>query len=217
MYKSFLSALIIVGVACSNILAQKTNSIQLNGGIISPISSSNGLTTSLQYNYSINPTISLYVYSGYARWDKHYVIYKEDVSPVQRQQYFKTYSSDDHILIPIYLGSRIDLNTNKLFTSFVNLEIGYSYLRYNSYNHWKSINPATGEVMSYSPDPFTKKEIVEHIFGLGVGVGLSHPMTESVNLLFTFKLNSNITSNYSSIFSSRTTYTIFSAGFNVNI
>ncbi|MFO7524530.1 MAG: hypothetical protein R6W68_03675 [Ignavibacteriaceae bacterium] len=217
MFKSFFSVLIIVTFFYLNSLAQEANSIQLNGGIISPMSSSNGLTTSLQYSHSIDSNISLYVYSGYASWDKHYVIYKEDLTLVQKKQHFRTYSSDGHILIPVYFGSRIDLHTNKLFTSYVNLEIGYSYLSYSSYNHWKSINPETGEVLSYSPDPFTKKEIVENIFAFGIGVGLSHPVTDNVNLIFTLKLNSNLSSNHSSLFGSRATYTILATGFNVKI
>jgi hypothetical protein len=215
MFKSLFSTLIIISFFYANIFPQDKNSIQINGGIIYPMSSSKGLSASLQYNYSLTTSISLYFNSGYASWDKHYVTYKEALSPVQQKQHFKTYSSDDHKLISINLGGRINLHTNKLFTSFVDLEAGYSFLSYNSYNHWKSVNPETGEVLGYSPNPFPA-EIKENIFGIGAGAGLSHPMTKNVNLIFIYKLNSNLTSDYSGIFGSFI-YSMFSAGFNINI
>jgi hypothetical protein len=40
----------------SNISAQNGHSIQLNGGLLSPRSSSKGYSFSIQYNYKINNT-----------------------------------------------------------------------------------------------------------------------------------------------------------------
>ena len=209
---------VVITLISSNVIySQESSSIQINGGIISPISSSNGLTALIQYNYNLTPIVSFYIYSGYSYWDKFNVIYQVDLSPVQRQKNFKTYASDEHILVPLYLGSRINLHTNNIFTLFTNIEIGYSYLKYNSFNHWESVDPETGEILGYYPDPTSKKEIQENVFGIGVGVGLSHPITDSINLLFSVKLNSNINSEYSELFSSRQTYTMFLAGFNFNI
>jgi hypothetical protein len=218
LLNSFFSLLIFVSVLFSiPIFAQGDNSFQINGGIIMPMSSSKGLTTSIQFNYKFNPIIELYGYVGYSSWDKYNITYHEDYSPIQKQQYFKTYSADNHILVPIYLGGKVNFNTNKLFTSFINFELGYSHLSYNSFNNFKSVDPETGEVLGYRSDFSTKKEVSENLFGIGIGAGLSHPMTESLDLVLSFKLNSYINSNYYGLFSTRGTYSMFLAGFNFKI
>ncbi len=218
MFKSLLSSVIIISITAScSIFAQETNSIQINGGIIMPMSSSKGLTASFQFNYNINPTLQFYIYTGYSAWDQYKITFHEDYSTVQKQQYFTTYSADDHILIPVYFGGKLNFNTNKLFTAFVNLEIGYSHLSYNSFGNFKTTDPETGEVLGYYPDFTSQKEVSENLLGLGIGAGISHPITESLNLVLSFKLNSYINSNYYGLFSTRGTYTMFLAGFNFNI
>lgn len=218
MFKSFFSSLIIISVIFSKfIFAQDSNSIQVNGGIIMPMSSSKGLTASIQFNYTFNPIIQLYGYIGYASWDQYNITFHEDYSPIQKQQYFKIYSADNHILLPIYLGGKLNFNTNKLFTSFINLGLGYSHLSYNSFDNFKSFNQEIGEVLGYYPDFSTKKEVSENLFGLGIGAGISHPITESLSLILSFKLSSYINSNYYGLFSTRGTHTMFLAGFDFNI
>jgi len=218
MCKSFFAVLTFIFITFSNItFAQDDFTIQINGGVIIPMSSSNGLTTSIQFNYSFNPNIQFYIYSGYSSWNKYKVVFHEDYSTVQKQQLFNSYSSDDHILIPIYIGSRIDFHTNKLFASFANVEIGYSHLSYNTYENVKEVNQETGEVLSYNADKSTRKEINENLLGIGIGAGLSHPITENINLILSFKLNSHVNSKYYGLFSNRGIYTAFIAGFNFNI
>jgi hypothetical protein len=215
--KNLSIALLFVIFFSRVILAQGSSSIQLNGGIISPQNSTDGFTTAVQFNYDLNTTISFYASIGYSSWNKFYVSFLEEWSPIQRQTNFETYISDEHIMIPLYVGSKINFNTNKYFTSFVNVELGYSYLKYNSYNYWRSINPETGEVLGYYPDGSTKVEIQDNIIGIGIGLGISHPMSSNMNLILTAKLNSNIYSKYADIFHARETYVSFLAGFSVNI
>jgi len=218
MYKSFFLSLISILIFLfTNISAQDNNSVQINGGIIYPMSSSNGLTGIIQYNYSINKQIYLYIYSGYSSWDRFNITFLEDHSEVQKQTKFISYSADQHKLIPVYIGSRINFHTNKLFTSFVNLEIGYSYLSYNSYTNRKSVDPETGEVLSYYVDGSTKEEITENLIGVGIGAGISHPVTENLNLILTFKLNSYLNSEYYGFFRAKGTYTMFLAGFSYDL
>ena len=187
-------------------------SIQVNGGVLIPVSSSKGLSTSLQLNYIYTPALSFYVYSGYYAWDKYNATYKEELSGVQTRQYFTTWLADDHILIPVNAGCRINLHTNKIFTSFVNIEAGYSYLEYNSYQILKSVNPNTGEVTGYFPDKGSRQEKRENLFSVGAGAGIFHPVTEKLNLVLAFKLNSYINSHYRGLFSSRGTHTMFQLG-----
>ena len=218
MFKLLFSLIFVISIIPSNfILAQNANSIQINGGIIMPMSSSKGFNSTIQFNYKFNQNIQFYIYSGYSSWDKHNVNFMEDYSSVQKQTLFRTYISDNHSLIPVYMGSRINFNTNKLFTGFVTLEFGYSHLSYSNYSIKKEINLTTGEVLSYYPDISSKKEINENLFGLGAGVGLSHPITENINLLLAFKLNSQLNSKEYSFMSSKGTYTAINLGINFNI
>jgi len=212
MFKSFFVSSIFIILIVSNIaLAQSNNSIQFNGGLIIPRSSSNGLSTSIQYNYSI---IQFYIYSGYSNWDKYYAHFLWESSSLHN---FSTYIADKHILIPLYIGSRINIHTNKLFTFFTTIEAGYSYLSYNAYGFIKEVDPGTGVVLDYKTDLNTKEKRNENLFGVGAGIGLSHPISNNMNVILAFKLNSQINSSYYSFFSSQGTYTAFNLGFNFKL
>lgn len=214
MFQSFFSTFITFLFILSSLnFAQHSNSIQINAGIIMPMNSSKGLTGLVQYNYHLSSDVNLFVYTGYSVWDQFRVTFLEDYSEVQKQIKFQSYSADDHKMIPFYIGGRMNLHSNKVFTSFISLEIGYSYLTYNSYQNQKIINPETGEVLGYNIDTFSKKEIKENLFGIGIGAGLLHPISEKLNLVFSYKLNSYTSSSYKGLFSTRGTYSQFLAGF----
>ena len=184
MKKSLFASFVIISIIISSsIYAQDSNSIQFNGGIVMPMSSSKGFNTSIQFNYNYSQNVQFYIYSGYSSWDKYNVNFTEDWSTIQKQTLFKSYTADNHILIPVYIGSRINFHTNKFFTSFATFEIGYSHLSYNSYGIKKEIGIETGEVIAYIPDQNSKKEVNENLFGVGAGVGLSHPITENINII----------------------------------
>lgn len=218
MFKSFFESSIFILLIFSNItLAQSNSSIQINGGLLIPMSASKGLSTSIQYNYSFNSNIQFYIYSGYSNWDKFNASFLEEGSALQKQTHFSTYIADNHILIPLYIGSRINIHTNKLFTFFTTIEAGYSYLSYNAYGFKKEIEPGTGVVLAYNTDLNTKKKTNENLFGVGVGVGLSHQINNNMDVILSFKLNSQINSSYYSFFSNQGTYTAFNLGFNFNI
>jgi hypothetical protein len=218
MSKSFFSLFIsFVILLQSSIFVQDSNSIQINGGIVMPMSSSKGLTGTIQFNYSLTSAIKIYIYTGYSTWDQYKVTFIEDYSVIQKETIFQSYSADDHKLIPFYVGSRMNFHTNKLFTSFISCEIGYSYLSYNSYKNWKSVNPETGEVQGYFADGITRTKIDEKLFGIGMGVGIFHTLSENLNLVLSYKLNSHINSGYNGLFSKRGTYSQFLAGFGFSI
>ena len=181
------------------------------------MSASKGISTSIQYNYSFNSNIQFYIYTGYSNWDKFNASFLEQSSSLQKQTHFSTYIADKHILIPIYIGSRINIHTNKLFTFFTTIEAGYSYISYNAYGFIKEVDPGTGVVLAYNTDLNTKEKRSENLFGVGAGVGLSHPITSNMNVILSFKLNSQINSSNYSFFSNQGTYTSFNLGFNFNI
>jgi len=218
MKKSLFSLIIsICIILCSTLSAQDPISIQINGGLISPMSSTNGYIGSAQFNYSVSPKISLYIYSGYSSWNKHTEYFREDFSQIQKQTLFNAYSADDHTLIPVYIGSKINFHSNSLFTAFLNFELGYSFLSYNSYNINKSIGIETGVVQGYFTDLSSKKRINESVFGVGIGGGISHPITERLNLILSYKFNSYANSNYPGLLSTKGIYSAFLVGLNYNI
>jgi hypothetical protein len=209
MHKFFASAVFLLFLP--NIISAQTNSFQINAGIIIPRSSSNGFTGSLQYNFSLSDAIMLYLNSGFSSWGKHYEGF------IEGNKLFETYSSDDHLLIPVYIGGRMNLHANKLFTAFGTFEIGYSYLSYNSYNITKVIDEDTGEILAYETDPNSGEKITENLFGVGIGAGLTRELVNNINIVLSFKLNTHLNSNYYDFLSREGTYTAFNLGFNFNI
>lgn len=197
---------IIIVLIESALFAQYPPSIQINGGIIAPGSSSEGLTTVLQYSHPINDDFFWYISVGYSSWDKYKVTFQEDYSIVQSKTLFETYTADGHKLIPVYFGGKIVLRELKELVSFFTAEIGYSHLSYNNYKNQKIINPETGRILDYSIDPDSRENINENLFGLGLGIELLHPMSKNINLQFLFKINSYLNSDYYKFYSSRAIY-----------
>ena len=206
----------VIFISAVNIYSQDF-SVQGSGGVIIPMSSSKGLSANAQFNYLYSNNIVFYIGSGYSAWDKYNATFKEELSVVQTREYFTTWLADDHVLIPVNAGCRVNLHTNKIFTSFISVETGYSYLKYYSYQTRKEINPNTGEVTGYFPDSRTKKQESENLFSIGIGAGISHPVTKKVNLILAFKINSCINSHYHGFFSSRGTHTMFQLGVDYSI
>ncbi|HSD62444.1 MAG TPA: hypothetical protein VLB50_01565, partial [Ignavibacteriaceae bacterium] len=114
MFKSSILAIIFISTFLpQNIIAQETNSLQVSGGIIEPMSSARGLSGALQFNYSLNSNINFYIYSGYSSWDFYRIFfYKEREG--RDPQLFRLIGADEHSMVPVYLGSRINFHTIKL-------------------------------------------------------------------------------------------------------
>ena len=192
----------------------QTHSLQFSAGVVYPRSSSNGYSVSFQYQRQITDKLSLYFYSGYTAWDQFYIIYIEDLTPPQERQFFPTYSSDDNKIIPVYVGLKYNFHTNKYFSSFLNIEAGYSYFNYNSYENVKIIDNATGKTLRYEIDPTTKRNVTDNLYGLGIGGGISYPFTSNVRAILEYKLNSNFNSGKFGLFSAKGTYSTVSLGVN---
>ncbi len=217
--KRIVFALIFTLFSFFNLLSQDRISLQINGGILYPQHASNGLILKAQMNYKISKSFSFYLYSGINQWDK-FIIKLRGQAEYNGSNYtriFDSYSSDNHFMIPVYLGSKFIFNTNKLFSSYLNLELGYSYLTYNSYDQLILENIETGFIKNYIPDLNSIKKIRDSLIGLGAGAGISHPLSNRIDLLFAFQLNSFINKRYEGFFSNEGTYTAFTLGINYNI
>ena len=218
MKKLIFVILILINIVSSNIIySQNSGSLELSGGIVLKSSSSDGFNAILQYNYQFSNKIQFYIYSGYFYWDKTYATFIEELNPPQKETHFRTYTEDNHILIPIYIGSRMDLHTNKLFTLFASFEIGYSNLSYNSYNVEKVIDPDNGVVLSYETDLNSKSEISENLIGLGLGAGIKREVAEAINIVLFYKLNTQLNSKYYGALSNKATYSVINIGINVGL
>ena len=216
-YPLCASVLITVAIFSTVMFAQDSNSFEINGGIILPASSSNGINASIQYNYQFNNHILFYIYTGYSSWDKFNVYFAEQWSTLQTHTIFSSFKSDSHILIPVYAGSRINVHTNKFFTAFLTFEIGYAHLSYNDYQINKEIDPVSKVVLSYQTDRNTKREVTENLIGIGAGIGISRQLIDHINLVLSYKLNNHINSKYYDFLSSKATYSAFNLGLNFSI
>lgn len=218
MFRSFFFSITVLALIFTDMmLSQKSNSFQVTGGMITPINSSKGLVGLIQYNCSLNEKYVIYLYSGYSVWDKYRINIRVDGSQTQKSLEIQSYSSSDHKLIPLYIGTRINLHTNKLFTSYLNFEVGYSHLTYKSYTNTKLLDPTTGEIVGYSVSQSPQKEEQEKLFGVGVGIGLSRQITNNSSLLLVTKLNSFLNPDKYGLLSAKGTYFMVLAGFNFYI
>jgi hypothetical protein len=213
MRRPLFAAIVFTFLISSAVFPQDKLSIQFNGGIIMPLGSSKGLSGAVQLNYIYSQSLQFYIYSGHSVWDQRYYDYQKEGNN-ERENSGRTYWQDEHELVPVYAGCRINLHTNKLFTSYLNVEAGYSYLTYNSYTVKQTTDPDTGEETGYAPDLSTRTEHDEDLFAIGFGAGISHPMSDNIKLMISFKLNSFVNSNYNGLFSSQGTYTMFMVGVN---
>ncbi|MCB9247627.1 MAG: hypothetical protein H6613_03380 [Ignavibacteriales bacterium] len=186
--------LIVLTLLTTNIFSQNEKSIQVNGGILFPRSSSNGLSGSIQLNYGINSDLYLYLYSGYSSWDKfniglNYQYSEVEDKEIAQQRTIATYAENEHSAIPFYLGARLNFRTNKLFTTFFSFELGYSRLAFNSYNKWDPVYSNSGAVVQYIPVESSKIKKNENLYGFGVGLGFAIPATTQMDVIVNFKLN----------------------------
>lgn len=179
-----------------------------------PMNSSKGLFTTVQYNYQFNSTFQFYLSGGYVSWDQYKISLRTDF-PYPQQQVYSSYTADDHVMIPINIGTRINLHTNSWFTSFLNFEAGYYHLSYNKFTNYIARDPQGLIIGFYANMPGTK--VVENLLGFGIGAGISHPINKNLAMVFAYKLNSFANMNGHAILTTRTTYSTVTAGFDYNI
>ena len=199
----------------NSIEAQSKFSLQLNGGISDISSSLKGFSGQLQLNYSLNSDFDLYLYSGYSNVDKHsrrHLGYHDlDISELDTHSGLIT---GDNNVIPIYFGGSFDFFKNDWITTFANLELGYSHLSFSTYDSMIPVYSDDGDIIRYSPDRSTREKHRENLFGTGIGLGASHPLTTNFDILLNFKLNTSTNFDGMNMFSRRSTYTSLLAGIN---
>ncbi len=194
--------------------AQNSTSIQISGGLISPMHAFDGLGGTIQIEKKLDSVFSIYAYTGYYAWYKNRVNFIDESSMFQKTNLFQSYNTDDHKLIPLFVGAKINLHTNNYFLTFLEFEFGYSHLSYNSFQNRKSIDPLTGAVVLYYADQSTRKSVDEDLFGFGLGAGIYRPLSKIFGLIFSYKLSTHLNSSYNGFFESKGTYSQFMAGFN---
>ena len=197
--------------------AQTSNSLQINGGIVFPPNSPAGFNANLQFNYSLNNNMQIYIYSGYSHWNKYNVNFTESLSAIQQITHFYTYLSDNHVLIPVFVGAKMNFAKNRIFTASTLFEVGYSHLNYDSYSVKKEVDPNTGQVLNYYTDRSTQKKVTQNLFGFGVGIELSHDFTKIFGVLLSFKLNGQLNSGSFKYLSGLGSYTSLNLGFYLKI
>lgn len=209
MKKSIILSLIFLSAFQLQIFAQSKSAIQVSGGLMSATDSDHGILGAVQYNYKINNNFTVYSYSGIIYWNNNKVAYYID-QPGQtpQQKLVKTFSEDNHRLIPIYVGGRYFFNNSSVFRPFVSLELGLNYLSFDSYNLQKVTSPDGPTIIQQGP----KTNENETLFGAGVGLGASHDIGDNLELQLEFRFNTLKNSNYE-WFSSGRTLRAFQFGF----
>jgi opacity protein-like surface antigen len=210
MKKSYLIMASVL-ILSSIIYSQGKSSFQFSGGIVYPISSSSGLSGTLQYNYNINTRFNFFVSADYSVWDKRNFSYVD--KSTSGWSYRSGYSETDHTLSRIMAGGRYLITQPDQFKLFVDAGIGYSYLQYNIYDMHQIKNPdGTIEVL-FSP----AGKAYQNLFSFSSGIGFIHQIAERWDILFEYKLSTYLNSQYNGLFSSQNILSSFQLGFNCKI
>lgn len=224
MLKLSVSFFVLFSCLSFQLIYSQPLSIQLNGGLLSPRSASNGFSGSVQFNLPLNTSTSLYLSTGYSSWDKYNMVFRfEGSSQEYSKSEYPTFLEDEHLMIPVFIGIKKDVHTTELFTTFLNFEVGYSHLKFNRYYKWNEIRKWNeydndwGAITDYVPDEASKREIKLNLYGFGFGAGLVHSINSNLNILLSFKINTNLSSDFEGIFSTKGTYTSLLAGLNFSI
>jgi hypothetical protein len=203
--------MVSVLILSSIIYSQGKSSFQFSGGMVYPISSSPGLSGTLQYNYNINTRFNFFISADYSVWDKRNFNYAD--KSTAGWSYRSGYSETDHTLSRIMAGGRYLITQPDQFKLFVDAGIGYSYLQYNTYDMHQITNPdGTIEVL-FSP----AGKAYQNLFSFSSGVGFIHPIAERWDILFEYSLSTYLNSQYHGLFSSQSTFSSFQFGFNYKI
>jgi len=210
MKKSCLSVIIVL-LLSSFLFPQGMSSIQFSGGLVEPMSSNPGLSGVIQYNYNLTSRFNLFVSTDYSYWGQKYNNYYYDA--LSYNQHKIVYPESDHSLSRAMAGARYVVVEPAKFRLFVEGGIGYSYLKYKSYNINLVTNPDGTAELLYSNGAYES----ENLFNISTGIGFIHKMTSRWDILFEFKLNTYLNSHYYGIFSARGTFTEYFAGFNYRI
>jgi opacity protein-like surface antigen len=208
MKKSYLIMAIVLFLA-SLIYSQEKSSIQFSGGLVQPMSSNPGLSSTLQYNYNINSRFNLFVSTDYSAWDKRNFSYPDKSSG----DYRMSYSESDHSLSRIMAGGRYLITQPEQFKLFVDAGLGYSYLQYKVYDLVQSINPDNSTKLVLNP----AGKVHQNLFNFSSGIGFIHPITNRWDMIFEYKLNTYLNSQYNGLLSSQNTFSSFQLGFNCKI
>ncbi|MGA8264005.1 MAG: outer membrane beta-barrel protein [Ignavibacteriaceae bacterium] len=203
MKKSIILSIIFLCAFQFKLLAQQNNSFQVNGGLMSATDSDKGIIGTVQFNHTINSSFSIYTYSGILYWNNNNITYDDGAvykGGAAFNNFQNTYTEDSHKLIPFYAGAKYFFNNSSVFRPFVNIEIGFSYLIFNSYD-LNQINNPDGTVTF---EPVNKTERNNIFFGAGVGIGASHDIGDNLELLLEFRFNTLKNSSYDWLSSGRT-------------
>lgn len=208
MKRSFVLALIIAAAIAVQIYPQGKYSIQVTGGLISPLNSSKGAMGNVQLNYYNSPDIIFYLNAGLSYWDKTYIHFNVDnYTPIESK------SQDSHIMSSYYLGARFFVHRDKVLNLFLEGEVGTAFLSYKNY----------GNVLQYTSDgkpvytPVFDSDVNKNLFGLGVGAGITHNLGSRAEMLLELKYNTMASSGYSKLFYIDGTSTMLAFGFNLSI
>lgn len=183
MKKVFISVLFLFSFA--KIISQPQYSVQINGGLLYPNGADKGLVANLQLNYFLKESNYIYLSTGILNWDKKYIFLSE------QGKIYSSHSEDDHELISFYSGYHLILKSVKTFKIFVDAEIGYNYLSYNSYKNFIEVIEEDEHITKYifGFDPSSRKRVSKNLFGVGLGTGIKNMLTENFGMSVELKMN----------------------------
>lgn len=193
---------VIIFFTIVTINAQSDLQFHITGGFVSPFNSTRGASVIGKVQYNYNEKFSTYLSSGYLSYGQYYLIYQID------HENKKISDESDHEVVPILLGGRYTAVNSTSWHPFIEVELGLSIFNYTTGDIIPMYHPDTGELVQF--DRINNRDVKKALATFGIGLGITHPITQNFGTELGLKLNSNINEKYNILFGGRGTYiTIF--------
>ncbi len=213
MKKAFILIFAMVQLS----LAQSDYSIQAMLGAIYPRSSDNGYTAGVSINKKMNGLFTPYLSFGYSTWNKYNISYLLEITETNKNGVYSTYSSDQHTLLSVIIGTKIIFREKGPLTSYFLTEIAGSGFSYNSYQHIPIYSKYDNKIIGYEVDLSSQKKENKYLFGIGFGIGTIYHIYKNVGILIEGKIASNFNNDDISFFRARGTNWQLLSGINLEL
>lgn len=205
MNYSRLSSILFFSIILLSINAQDNLHFHISGGLVSPFNSKRGGSILGKAQYNFDKQFSLYFQSGYLSYGEYYLNYEID------HERKRIADELDHEVIPILFGGRYTAVNESSWHPFIEVELGASIYNFQKGDIIPRYHPDTGELVQF--DRINQREENKVLASYGVGLGITHEITQNFGTEIGLKLNSNLDDEYSILLGGRGTYTTIYWGF----
>lgn len=209
--------IIVIFAIAQIVSAQSKYFVQADIGKVYPRKSDNGYSLGLTLNRQINDLFAVFASLDYGWWNKYTVSYQLELTETNKNGIFSLYSSDDHKMLSLNLGSKLFFRNSHNLKGYLFAELSGSGFSYNSYHHIPIYNKVDNKIIGYSLDQSFKKKEQKFLFGISAGLGTIYYLYTNFGIQLEGKVSSNFNNDDINFFGAHGMYWSFSIGGVLNI